>query len=419
MKPIGVIGPSLEEGLITLGTSVDDVQKTFGKYAPENWYSPKWSGFMNMREILCRSSNVPEVTLLQQLTVPKSLSYLEKMGVNVEAENDVGLSLALGGLTNGMTPLEVATAYATVQNGGVYRTPLYYSKLTDRNGTTIFEPKKEERRVFSEQNAWLLTDLMKEPIYGAGGTGGAARISGQEVRGKTGTTNGDSSSYFCGFTKYYTASVWLGFDAEADGNGGGNANSTICAKLYQTIMSKVHSGKPSKGWDKPNGITTAVVCRTSGKLATEECRQDPEGNKAYSEYFVAGTVPKDYCTTHVKIEICNKTGKVATENCTDKKTQVFITRPNSDTNTAWKSAADAKYMAPTEKCEECKVPVQEPEPPNQNQNTTNTNTTNTNTITNTTNTTNTNTTNTNRNNTTNTNTIKNNTIKNNTNTNTR
>lgn len=95
MKPIGVVGPCLEEGIITIASSVDDVQKTFGKYAPTNWYNPKWSGYMNMREIIMRSSNVPEVTLLQRLTVPKSLSYLEKMGVNVEAEADVGLSLAL------------------------------------------------------------------------------------------------------------------------------------------------------------------------------------------------------------------------------------------------------------------------------------------------------------------------------------
>ena len=95
---------------------------------------------------------------------PKSLSYLEKMGVNVDAEADVGLSLALGGMTNGMTMKEMAAAYATVQNGGVYRTPLYYTKITDNSGNTVFEPKQEEVRVFSEQNAWLLLDLLKEPI---------------------------------------------------------------------------------------------------------------------------------------------------------------------------------------------------------------------------------------------------------------
>lgn len=171
MKPIGVVGPSLEEGIITLGTSVDDVPKSFGSYEPKNWRTATpWLGYMTMREILARSWNVPEVTILQQLTVPKALSYLNKMGVDVSAEDDVGLSLALGGLTNGMTPVEVAGAYATIENGGVYRTPLYYTKITNREGETLFEPKQEETRVFSEQNAWLLQDLMKEPIYNAAGT---------------------------------------------------------------------------------------------------------------------------------------------------------------------------------------------------------------------------------------------------------
>ncbi|MCI8393255.1 MAG: penicillin-binding protein [Clostridia bacterium] len=354
MKPIGVVGPCLEEGIITIASSVDDVQKTFGSYAPLNWYNPKWSGYMNMREIIMRSSNVPEVTLLQRLTVPKSLSYLEKMGVNVDAEADVGLSLALGGMTNGMTMKEMAAAYATVQNGGVYRTPLYYTKITDNSGNTVFEPKQEEVRVFSEQNAWLLLDLLKEPIYGAQGTGGSARISGQDVRGKTGTTNGDSSSSFCGITKYYTASVWLGFDSEADGNNGGNANSGICARLYQSIMSKVHNGKEKQGWNQPSGITTAVVCRTSGKLSTEECKNDPEGNKAYSEYFKTGTVPTEYCSIHQKVAICKITGKRAGENCKEKEERVFITREDME-NTNWQSAADAKYMPPADVCTECKL----------------------------------------------------------------
>lgn len=358
MKPIGIVGPSLEEGIINLASTFDDTPRTFGSYAPKNWSSKEpWAGYMNMREILGRSWNIPEIMILQQLTVPKSLSYLSKMGVNVDAEADVGLSLALGGMTNGMTAVEMAGAYATVANGGVYRTPLYYTKIADNSGNIIYQPKQEETRVFSQQNAWLLQDLMKEPIYGSQGTGGAARISGQEVRGKTGTTNDNSSAWFCGYTRYYTASVWLGFDIEADGKTGNrnyNADSGVCARLWQSIMSKVHTGKETKSWDKPTGITTAVVCRTSGKLATEECRHDPEANKAYTEYFASGTVPSDYCGIHQKVAICNKTGKRASENCTDKSEKVFITRENADTNTSWRSASDAKYMAPVEVCEECK-----------------------------------------------------------------
>ena len=317
-----------------------------------------------------------------------------------------------------MTAKELAAAYATVQNGGVYRTPLYYTKITDSEGETMFEPKQEETRVFSEQNAWLLLDLMKEPIYGSQGTGGSARISGQDVRGKTGTTNGDSSSSFCGITKYYTASVWLGFDIEADGNNGGNANSTICANLYRTIMSKVHSGKEKQSWNQPSGITSAVVCRTSGKLATEECRQDPEGNKAYSEYFRTGTVPSDYCDVHQRIAICNITGKRASENCKDISEKVFITRRDMETNKNWQTAADAKYMPPIEICEQCqKAPEPTPTPtpdPNSVNNTNTSNTGNTNINTNTSGNKNNNNTNTNTN--SNSNNANTNTNKNNTNT---
>ena len=92
--------------------------------------------------------------------------------------------LLFGGMTNGITAVELAAAYATIENGGVYRTPLFYTKITDKDGNTVYEAKQEETRVFSEQNAWLLTDLLKQPIYGSEGTGTAAAISGQQVRRK-------------------------------------------------------------------------------------------------------------------------------------------------------------------------------------------------------------------------------------------
>lgn len=373
IKPIAVVAPSMEEGLITLGTVVDDSPVTFGKYKPNNWYSPKWMGYMNMREIIGRSSNVPEVTLLQQLTLQKSLSYLQKMGVNTEGEESSGLALALGGMAQGLTAVEMAGAYATIANGGIYREPKYYTKIVDNSGNTILEPERTETRVLSEQNAWLMQSLLKEPIYAAYGTGGASRISGQECRGKTGTTNANSSAWFCGFTKYYTASVWLGFDREADGNGGGNADSGICGRLYAAIMTKAHQGKEKQDWQQPRNITTAVVCASSGQLATDNCRNDPEGNKAYTEYFATGTQPKDYCTTHVKVEVCKKTGLLANENCAEKEERVFITRPAS--NTTWSGAADAKYMAPTKTCEECKAKPVTPPPDTNTTTNPNTNTT--------------------------------------------
>jgi len=262
MKPIGVIAPSLEEKLITAASTVDDVKTTFGNYKPNNWYSG-YRGFMGIRELLQSSANIPEIILLKELTVAKSLSYLDKMGVDVTAENDVGLSLALGGMTNGITAVELAAAYEVIANGGMYKEPKFYSKVTNKAGETVLESKQEEHRVLSEQNAWIMQDLLKEAIYNGETGGGRAKISGHEVRGKTGTTNSNSSAWFCAFTKLYSASVWMGFDIEAHGNNSTNANSTQCAILWQAVMAPVHSGKEAKTWTKPNGIVTAVVCRTS------------------------------------------------------------------------------------------------------------------------------------------------------------
>lgn len=380
IKPIAVVGPSLEEGLITLGSVVDDTPVKYGNYTPHNWYSGYY-GLMGMREILGRSTNIPEVKLIKELGVANSLKYLDKLGVKVEGEENDGLSLALGGMTYGMSTIEMAAAYAAIQNGGVYREPKYYSKITDKAGNLVMEADQKETRVFSEQNAWLLTDLMKEPIYAAYGTGGRARISGQEVRGKTGTTNGNTAAWFCGFTKYYTGAVWLGFDYENEGKNR-TADSGICANLWQLIMTQVHKGKEKKAWDQPRGITTATICQSSGMLATDLCRADPEGNKAITEYFATGTQPNKYCTTHVKVAVCEKTNLLAGDNCEKKVERVFITRPNADKDGAWKSTSDAKYMAPTKKCEECKAVVKPPETNTTNTNTTakpNTNTTNTNT----------------------------------------
>ncbi len=365
IKPIAVVGPSLNEGLITLGSTIDDTPVSYGSYNPNNWYmNGGYYGFMTMRYIIEKSSNVPEVKMLHNLGLTKSLEYLANMGVDVTGEEDDGLALALGGMAHGLTAIEMATCYATIQNGGVYRTPLLYTKITNQDGETIYEPKQETRQVFTEQNAWLLTDLLKQPIYGAEGTGGKAAISGQQVRGKTGTTNNDSAAWFCGFTKYYTASVWLGFDREADGNAGGNADSGICGSLFRAVMTPVHAGKPSADWPKPAGIVSATVCSVSGLLPGENCEHDPRGSRLRTEYFASGTVPTKTCDLHVTATVCKVSGKLATENCKETETGVFITRHDATTNTGWKKAVDAKYMAPTEECTDCVGgAVKEPEPP--------------------------------------------------------
>lgn len=116
-------------------------------------------------------------------------------------------------------------------------------------------------------------------------------------------------------------------------------------------MNKIHKGLDSASFSKPSGIVTARVCSDSGLLATANCEADPRGSRAYTEYYAKGTAPSKTCTTHVKVKICKETGKIANEFCTDVEEKVFITRPNSESDTSWQSASDAQYMAPTATCD--------------------------------------------------------------------
>ena len=272
---------------------------------------------------------------------------LKKLGVTSLDENsDNNLSLALGGVTTGITPLEMAGAYATIANDGEYITPTFYTKMTNNEGKTILEATQEKRRVFSEQNAYILKELLTEPTK-SGGTATNCKISGMETAAKTGTTNSKKDKWLCGFTPYYTAATWYGYDTPET-----VYTATYASVIWKNVMLSIHKGLDSASFEKPDGIVTASVCKDSGLLASDSCKNDPRGSRVYTEYFVKGTVPKKTCTCHVTAEVCKVSEKVATDKCTQKESKVFITRDTD--STAWKKAADAKYMLPTSECTKCK-----------------------------------------------------------------
>lgn len=357
IKPIAVIGPSLEEGLITAGSVVDDIPVTYGNWSPRNDTGYDYRGLMNIRWILRVSRNIPQVKMMQRLTVTKSLKYLAAFGLDTSREQNDGLSLALGGMSYGPTVLQMAAAYATIANGGTYIDPTFYTKVTDTEGNTLIETTQETRRVLSEQNAYILQTLLKEPIgIGLTGTSKAtatrARVANQDTAGKTGTTNDSKAVWFCGFTPYYAGAVWMGYDIETDGSAGG---SSTTAALWGAIMNTVHKNLPASKFQEPNGLEKATICSKSGLLATDYCNCGSENEGyTYTEYFVKGTKPTEYCDVHVKANVCVVSGKLAGDNCKNVVERVFITRENSDKDKAWEKADDAKYMLPTEKCEDCK-----------------------------------------------------------------
>ena len=354
IKPIAVIAPSLQEGIITAATAVDDSPVRYGSYAPRN-SGGGFTGLMNIRSILRVSRNIPEVKMMQKLTPAKSMEYLKSFGVSTISKGDEGLALALGGVGKGISPLEMAGAYSTIANDGVYIEPTFYIKVEDQNGKVIMEKKQETHRVLSEQNAWLVKSLLTEPtgtgLTGAeGATGTRARVTGMQTCGKTGTTDDSTYTWFCGFTPYYSASMYFGYDDANISKNSAPGSGTVASR-WGIIMNKIHKGLDSASFSKPNGIGTARVCRDSGMLATAECEADPRGSRAYGEYFAKGTAPSKTCTTHVKLKICKETGKLANEFCKDTEEKVFITRPNSTEDLSWQKAADAQYMAPTENCD--------------------------------------------------------------------
>ena len=361
IKPLAVISPSLQEGLITAGTVIDDSPVAYGSYKPhnDNW---TYTGLMNIRNILRVSRNIPEVKMMQKLTPNKSIEYLRSYGITSLSGNE-GLSLALGAVDYGTSPLELASAYATIANGGVYIEPTFYIKVEDSNGNVVMKKEQETHRVISEQNAYIMQSLLTEPLGqgktgSSGATGTGARVNKMQTCGKTGTTDDKTATWFCGFTPYYSGAMFFGFDNPADGKGDSRIpGSGTVARRWGTVMNKIHEGLEAASFNKPSGIVTANICQDSGLLANELCNADQRGNRAYSEMFVAGTVPSKTCETHVKLKICKDTGKIANEFCKNVEEKVFITRPNSATDTSWQKAADAGFMAPTETCSTHTKPV--------------------------------------------------------------
>ena len=347
IKPIGVYGPALEEGVITAASVYDDVPISYGNWSPGNAYSG-YKGLSNMRQAIRISQNTIAVQVLDDLTPSKSLKYLKNMGVtSLSDRSDNNLSLALGGISKGITPLQMAGAYATIANDGQYITPSFYSKMEDSTGKTILEPKQEKRKVFSKQNAYILKELLTEPTK-AGGTATNCKISGMETAAKTGTTNSKKDKWLCGFTPYYTAATWYGYDLPER-----VYTDTYASVIWKNVMSGIHKGLSKKSFKQPGGIIKVAVCKDSGMLPNDCCSGDPRGSRVYTEYFVKGTEPKKSCTCHVSAEICKETKKLVAKYCPKKKKSVFITR--SSDSKKWGSAADAKYMLPEKECNKHKT----------------------------------------------------------------
>ena len=307
IKPIAVIAPGLQEKVITAATAYMDQETDFGgKYIPKNQNGKYSNESVNIRYFIAKSLNVPAVKIMRELSPSKSIEYLNKMGLShINADEDADLSLALGGTTNGATPLEMAGAYASIANDGVYITPTFYTKVVDSSGNTVLTPKQEQTRVISEQNAYIVKSILQETVKSSVGTATYCAISGMDVAAKTGTTDDDYDRWLCGFTPYYAAACWYGYDQPETVVYSGNNPAGV---IWDSVMTAIHKDLENATFTRPSGIVEETVCRTTGCLATTGC------TNTYTEIFTQDNLPEQ-CEGHGSQTICSESGLVATEYC--------------------------------------------------------------------------------------------------------
>ena len=239
---------------ITAGSVINDAPiNNNGKSWPKNWYSG-YKGQMTLRHAVQQSVNTCSVKTFQQIGAEYSASMLKKEGVTtVDEEGDVNdlnaAALALGGMTNGISPLEMTAAYAIFPNGGVYKTPIAYTKVLNSNDEVLFEKTAEEERVYDEGVAWIMTDILHSVV--TEGLGKNARISNQPSGGKTGTTSDKYDLWNLGFTPQYTAAVWMGNDINIKLTDGGSAS----ASFWGSMMSRICANLPTASFrEKPENV---------------------------------------------------------------------------------------------------------------------------------------------------------------------
>ncbi|MEW5761989.1 MAG: penicillin-binding protein 1A [Bacillota bacterium] len=232
-KPIIAYAPAIEYLGMTPDSVVNDTAVAFGDYRPQN-YDRRYRGPVTLRDALAYSINVPAVRLLNQVGLERAVAMARRMGITTLDPRREGLSLALGGLHTGVTPLQMAAAYAVFAGGGVYVAPTAVTRITQADGTLLEECRPAVRRVMSSRTADAVTEMLRAAVdYG---TGTRARITGLAVAGKTGTTDQGRDTWFCGYTERLVGVVWIGWDLPRPmpHTYGG----TYCARIWREVMAR-------------------------------------------------------------------------------------------------------------------------------------------------------------------------------------
>ncbi|MDV3426997.1 MAG: PBP1A family penicillin-binding protein [Bacillota bacterium] len=350
IKPLTVYSPAIDTKKATAGTVMEnsplspELQKLYGNgglYNPKN-DDNRYTGYEPMRYALAFSHNLPAVKFADLVGVSTSKAYAEKYGL--PSDQIVGIAAsALGELPNGTNAITMAAAYGVFGNNGMYTASRLYTKVVDMSGKTLLEgPTQDSHQVISPQAAYIMWDLLHGPVKVPGGTAYGISIGGMPIGGKTGTSSDQKNLWFCGLSPYLSGAVWIGNDKPAALSG---IHSSTAARLWAAIMKEASKGQTIKDIKQPSGLVRVAICKDSGKLPTDNCKNDPRGSRVYSELFIQGTQPTSLCDIHVSVKINKDNNKLATEFTPIDKVidKVFITRSYIPKVTL----ADQKYVVPT------------------------------------------------------------------------
>ena len=292
---------------------------------PQNYGGGGYKGPQSFRSALRNSYNTSAAQILMTYVgVDRAVEYLHLLGVDDSHINADPFGLALG--SSGITPVQMAVAYGTIANKGVYQQPLSFSVILDNNGNVVVDMHQQQERhqVFKPSTAYLVVDMLKEAVQS--GTATRAKISSQVVAGKTGTNSDSKGVFFVGMTGWYSGAVWIGHDnykALSSKATGGNS----AAPLWQAFMEKIHKAKNLDsreiidGTPADYGLVRVTTCGVSGQLATDACYNDVNGYKTITDYWYEGSVPTSYCSMHKSVSICTDSNLLATEYCPSQSVQ--------------------------------------------------------------------------------------------------
>ena len=293
-KIVSTYATALEKGE-TLATIYKDEKYAYEDGTEVRNATGRYLGDITIRKAIEQSVNVVAVKTLTEVTPQAGYDQLLKFGFTTLADNeeingqvytDIRQPLALGGITHGVTNLELTAAYAAIANGGIYNSPSFYTTVTDSDGNVILEHQTDTHEAVSNSTAYLLTSAMEDVV--TSGTGKALQLGSMPVAGKTGTTSDYNDVWFAGFTPYYTAAVWAGYDGNQK-LAKGSTYRTYHKTLWQKIMKRIHEGLPATDFVMPSSVEKATLCAKSGLLAGAHC-------KKITEYFARSTIPTQQCT---------------------------------------------------------------------------------------------------------------------------